>query len=60
METLTIFGPLRDAALLLGLSSTRVAVAFLLVPLFTQELIPSMVRNAIFLSIAMLSLLMQP
>ena len=60
MEALTIFGPLRDAALLLGLSSTRVAVAFLLVPLFTQELIPSMVRNAIFLSIAMLSLLLQP
>jgi type III secretion protein T len=60
MEALTIFGPLRDAALLLGLSSTRVAVAFLLVPLFTQELIPAMVRNAIFLSIAMLSLLLQP
>lgn len=60
MDALTIFGPLRDAALLLGLSSTRVAVAFLLVPLFTQEVIPSLVRNAIFLAIAMLSLLLQP
>jgi type III secretion protein T len=60
MEALTIFGPLSDTALLLGLSTTRVAVAFLLVPLFTAELIPPLVRNAIFLSIALLSLALQP
>src|SRR5436309_3536884 len=57
MEALAIFGPLSDTALLLGLSTTRVAVAFLLVPLFTAELIPPLVRNAIFLSIALLTLL---
>jgi len=60
MDPLTLLGPLRDTALLLGLSSTRVAVAFLLVPLFTQELIPATVRNAIFVSIALLALLLQP
>src|SRR5439155_5525504 len=60
MEALAIFGPLSDTALLLGLSTTRVAVAFLLVPLFTAELIPPLVRNAIFLSIALLSLALQP
>jgi type III secretion protein T len=60
VETLGILGPLSDTALLLALSATRVAVAFLLVPLFTAELVPAMVRNAMFLAIALLSLLMQP
>jgi len=60
VEALAIIGTLRDTALLLGLSATRVAVAFLLVPLFTNELIPSLVRNAMFIAIAFLSLVMQP
>jgi type III secretion protein T len=60
MEPLSLFGPLGDTALLLGLSATRVAVAFLLVPLFTAELIPALVRNAMFMAIALLSLAMQP
>lgn len=55
-----LFGSLGDTALVLGLATTRVAVAFLLVPLFTAELIPALVRNALFVSIALLSLLMQP
>lgn len=60
MESLALFDSLGDVALLLGLSTTRVAVAFLLVPLFTAELIPALVRNAMFVAIALLSLLMQP
>ena len=60
MDPLAIFGPVGDTALLLGLSATRVAVAFLLIPLFTAELIPALVRNAMFMAIALLSLAMQP
>ena len=60
MESLALFGSLSDIALLLGLSATRVAVAFLLVPLFTNELIPALVRNAMFIAIALLSLMLQP
>lgn len=60
MESLALYGSFGDLALLLGLSATRVAVAFLLVPLFTAELVPAMVRNAIFMAIALLSLLVQP
>lgn len=60
MQSLSIFGPLGDTALLLGLSATRVAVAFLLVPLFTAELVPAMVRNSLFLAIALLALALQP
>jgi type III secretion protein T len=60
MESLGIFGPLSDTALLLGLSSVRVAMAFMLVPLFTADLIPPLVRNAMFLAIALLGLALQP
>src|SRR5438477_7805953 len=60
VEPLSLFGPLGDTALLLGLSATRVAVAFLLIPLFTAELIPALVRNAMFMAVALLSLAMQP
>ncbi len=60
MEPLSLYGPLGDTALLLGLSATRVAVAFLLVPLFTADLVPALVRNAMFLAVALLSVAMQP
>ena len=60
MEGLSIIGPFGDTALLLGLSVTRVAMALLLVPLFTADLIPAMVRNAMFMAIALLALLLQP
>ncbi len=60
MDPFAAFNNLSDFALLLGLSATRVAVAFLLVPLFTGDLIPALVRNALFMSIALLSLILQP
>lgn len=60
MDALAPYGNLRDVTLLLGLSATRVAVAFLLVPLFTNQLIPALVRNAMFIAIALLSLMLQP
>src|SRR2546423_12642563 len=60
MEALFQSGSLGDAALLLGVAATRVALAFMLVPLFTSDLIPALVRNAMFLAIAMLSLTVQP
>lgn len=60
MEAFPLFGSFGDLALLLGLSTARVAAAFLLVPLFTSDLIPATVRNALFVSLALLSLAVQP
>lgn len=51
---------LAEAMLLLGLSATRVAVAFLLVPLFTADVVPATVRNALFIALGLLGLLVQP
>jgi type III secretion protein T len=63
VEALGRFGAVgswSDMALLLGLSTTRVAVAFLLVPLFTADLIPALVRNSLFAALALLGLALQP
>ena len=60
MESLALLGSLSDQALLLGLCTTRIAVAFLLVPLFTGDLIPATVRNAIYLVFGVLALSLQP
>ena len=51
---------LADLALLAGLSATRMAVAFMVLPIFSQETVPALVRNAIFLSLGLLAMALQP
>jgi type III secretion protein T len=60
MSEFAAYGSLSDIALLLGLASTRVAVALLLVPLFTADLIPALVRGALFMALGSLGLLAAP
>ncbi len=54
-----LFNSLSDQALLLGLAVTRVAVAFLMLPIFANEVVPTMVRNAIFVAFALIAVVMQ-
>ena len=51
---------LTDLVLLLGLSLTRLAIAFLVMPMFTQEAMPGLVRNSLFVSLAITALAVQP
>jgi type III secretion protein T len=60
LEALGSLDSFAQLALLAGLASTRVAVAFLLLPIFAPDTVPVMVRNAIFLSLGVLSLAVQP
>lgn len=60
MDIFTGVDRLGDAALLVGLSTTRIAVAFALMPVFSQDTVPAMVRNAIFMSMGVLVLALQP
>ena len=50
---------LTQALLLWGLCAARIIGAFLLLPLFTQDVVPPLVRNAIFMSLAALALALQ-
>ena len=59
MDIPEIFSSLSNQILLIGLATTRVAVAFLMLPIFTGELVPAMVRNSIFVSIALIAIVMQ-
>lgn len=50
---------LTQALLMWGLCAARIMGAFLLVPLFTQDVVPPLVRNAIFMSLAALAVALQ-
>lgn len=60
MESADLFQLLGDNLIVLSLSAMRISIAFLLLPLFSKEGVPAMVRNSMFLSLALLSMLIQP
>lgn len=60
MEALESVGSIGNLALLAALASTRIAVAFMLLPIFSPETVPALVRNAIFLSFGVITLAVQP
>jgi type III secretion protein T len=60
VEALAAINNLGDRALLVGLACTRFAVAFLLLPIFAPETVPALVRNAIFMGLAVVTLAVQP
>ena len=49
-----------DQLLLLGVATARIAVAFMLLPIFSTETVPALVRNSIFVSLGLVSLALQP
>jgi type III secretion protein T len=49
-----------DQLLLLGVATARVAATFMLLPMFSSETVPAMVRNSIFVSLGIVSLALQP
>ena len=59
-EAIAQIASLTDLALLAALASTRIAIAFLLLPVLASDTVPAMVRSAIFLSFGMITLAMQP
>jgi type III secretion protein T len=60
MHSIDIIHYLSDNALTIGIAATRVATIFLILPLFTSELIPPLIRNTIFLALALVSVSIQP
>lgn len=49
-----------DQLLLLGVATARVAATFLLLPMFSSDTVPALVRNSIFVSLGVVSLALQP
>jgi type III secretion protein T len=49
-----------DQVLLLGVATARIAATFFLLPMFSSETVPAMVRNSIFVSLGIVSLALQP
>lgn len=51
---------LGNYAILIALSTVRIATAFLILPLFTRDMIPAVVRNSLFFALAIISVTVQP
>lgn len=49
-----------EQILFFGASTTRLVVAFLLLPLFSNELVPPLVRNSLFLALSVVVFTLQP
>ncbi len=49
-----------EQALLLAAVSSRIATACLLIPLFSQEIIPPLVRNSVFIALGLVAMSLQP
>lgn len=49
-----------DQTLLLGVATARIAVAFLLLPIFSADTVPALVRNSIFIALGIVSFILQP
>jgi len=60
VEPLALYDTLSMQVLLLALSVTRIAVAFLMLPLFSSELVPALVRNSVFVTLAVIAIVVQP
>lgn len=60
MEALSSINNLGELALLAALASTRFAMAFLLLPILSQDTVPQLVRGAVFLAFGVITLAMQP
>jgi type III secretion protein T len=60
MENTALFDILADKVLLLAISTLRLAVALLVVPIFSDEIIPPLIRNSLFISVALVVVYLQP
>ncbi len=60
MDNSIFFDLLTDKVLLLALSTLRLAIALLVVPIFSDEIIPPLIRNCLFISIALVVVYLQP
>jgi type III secretion protein T len=49
-----------DQTLLLGVATARIATAFLLLPIFSSETVPALVRNSVFIALGLVSFILQP
>jgi len=57
---LELFDNFSNGVLLLALSLTRLSVAFTVLPLFSNESVPALVRNSIFVTLAIIAIVVQP
>jgi type III secretion protein T len=59
MENLELYNQLADKVLVLASSTIRIAVAFLIMPIFSDEIVPALIRNSLFIALAIIVVYLQ-
>jgi type III secretion protein T len=60
VENTDLFDLLTSHALTISVAMTRIAIAFLILPVFSSEILPSLVKNALFVSLTIFTLILFP
>jgi len=60
MEHAELYNYLGEQIIVLAFSTLRLAVAFLTIPIFSDEIIPPLVRNSLFVTLALVVVYLQP
>jgi type III secretion protein T len=60
MDSVALLEAGAEQILFFGASTTRLVIAFLILPLFSNDLIPPLVRNSLFLALSMVVFTVQP
>ena len=60
MDSVALLEFSADQVLFFGASTTRLVIAFLILPLFSNDLIPPLVRNSLFLALSLVVFTVQP
>ncbi len=55
-----VFSLLSNQAVTVALATTRIAVAFQILPIFSNQLVPALIRNAIFVALALVTIVIHP
>ncbi len=55
-----LLGEISDYLIVVALSATRVSVVFLLLPIFANETVPALVRNALYMALGLVAVFVQP
>jgi len=58
MEANVLFDFLSGKALVIALATSRIAIAFIILPVFSNELIPALVRNSVFVALALVTVIL--
>ncbi len=58
MEINVLFDFLSEKAIIIALATSRIAITFIILPVFSNEIVPALVRNSVFVALALVTVIL--